>query len=178
MLVLDRYRFRGKELLASFFFTSLIVPVVVLGFSLPMFIAMLGIYDGSAHLVGGHIIVTIPHTIRTTFAGLVGIRKSLVEAAQSLGANERQAFWSIAFPRAKTGMVAGSPTLDAFAIAKGLEERGWLPNAFTSPDSIHVRFAPAHEQAVGKFVADFEAVVDATKRGALKGEGRTRTYTG
>ena len=133
MLVLDRYRFRGKELLASFFFTSLIVPVVVLGFSLPMFIAMLGIYDGSAHLVGGHIVVTIPYTIRTTFAGLVGTRKSLVEAAQSLGANERQAFWSIAFPRAKTGMVAGSPTLDAFAIAKGLEERGCCPTRSPVP---------------------------------------------
>ena len=133
-LVLDRYRFWGKDLLAAFFFSPLIVPAVVMGFSLLMFFAILGIYDGFTRLVGGHIIVTIPYTIRTTLASLVGIRKSMIEAALSLGANERQAFWSITFPLAKTGIVAGA----IFAFAFSLDDVGVSiflvdPSSFTLP---------------------------------------------
>ena len=72
----------------------------------------------------------------------------------------------------------GSPTLDIFAVARGLDQCGWLPNMFTGPDCIHFRFTPAHQPVMPKFLADIEAAVAAVKRGELKGEGRTRTYTG
>ena len=45
----------------------------------------------------------------------MGIRKTLTEAALSLGANERRAFWDITFPLARTGMVAG--VIFAFAFS-------------------------------------------------------------
>ena len=72
---------------------------------------------GSPALLGGHIIITAPYTIRTTLAGLVGISPSLTEAALSLGANERDAFWEITFPLARTGIIAG--TVFAFAFFDG-----------------------------------------------------------
>ena len=115
-LVLDRYEFPGKAVLAAFFLSPLIVPAVVIGFALLLFFALIGIFDGFPRLVGGHIIITIPYTVRTTLAGLVGIRKSLTEAALSLGANERQAFWGVTFPLAKTGIVAGAVFAFAFSM--------------------------------------------------------------
>ena len=72
----------------------------------------------------------------------------------------------------------GSDTLDVFSLAKALELRGWLPNAFTSPDMIHVRFTPAHEPVMDQFVADIGASVEAVKKGEVVAEGRSRTYTG
>ena len=79
---------------------------------------MVGLYDGFSRLLGGHVIVTIPYTIRATLASLVGIRRTMIEAALSLGANERQVFWNITFPLAKTGIVAGA----VFAFALSLDD--------------------------------------------------------
>ncbi len=133
-LVLDRYEFPGKEALAAFFLSPLIVPAVVIGFALLLFFAMLGIFDGFPRLMGGHIIITIPYSVRTTLAGLVGIRKTMTEAALSLGANERQAFWEITFPLAKTGIVAGAVfafafSMDDVAVSMFLTD----PKAYTLP---------------------------------------------
>ena len=115
-IVLDRYEFRGKKMLESFFLSPLVVPGVVVGFALLLFFALLGVFSGLPRLLGGHIIITFPYTVRTTLAGLVGIRKTLNEAALNLGANERQAFWDITFPLARTGMVAGMVFAFAFSM--------------------------------------------------------------
>ena len=96
--------------------SSLVVPGVVVGFALLLFFSFVGIFDGFTRLLGGHIIITVPYTIRTTLAGLVGIRPSLTEAALSLGATERKAFWDITFPLAKTGIVAGAVFAFAFSM--------------------------------------------------------------
>ena len=72
----------------------------------------------------------------------------------------------------------GSETIDVFSLAKALESHGWLPNAFTGPDMIHVRFTPAHEPVIDRFVADIETSIAAVKSGEVVAEGRSRTYTG
>lgn len=114
-LVIDHYEFPGKAALSAFFLSPLMVPPVVIGFALLMFFSLIGVFDGFYRLIGGHVIITAPYAIRTTLASLVGIRRSLTEAALSLGATERAAFWEITLPLAKTGIVAGA--LFAFAIS-------------------------------------------------------------
>ena len=114
-VILDRYRFRGREVLAAFFLSPLVVPTVVVGFSVLMFLSSLGLYDGFVRLIAGHVVITLPYTIRTTLASLVGIKRSLVEAALSLGADERGAFWDVTLPLAKAGIVAGAVL--AFALS-------------------------------------------------------------
>lgn len=106
-VIIDRYEFRGKEALTAFFLSPLVVPTVLLGFAVLIFASLIGITEGYQRMIGGHVILVLPYTIRTTLAGLVGIRRSLIEAALILGATERQAFWEITFPLAKTGIVAG-----------------------------------------------------------------------
>ena len=115
-IVLDRCTFPGKAALEALFLSPLVVPAVVIGFALLLFFALLGVFDGFTRLLGGHIIITFPYTVRTTLAGLVGIRRTLTEAALSLGATERRAFWDITFPLARTGMIAGAVFAFAFSM--------------------------------------------------------------
>jgi putative spermidine/putrescine transport system permease protein len=129
-IVLERYDFPGKQALEALFLSPLVVPAVVIGFALLLFFALIGVFDGFTRLLGGHIIITFPYTVRTTLAGLVGIRKTLTEAAMSLGANERQAFWDVTFPLARTGMVAGA----VFAFAFSMDDVA-VSLFLTSPDS-------------------------------------------
>jgi len=115
-VAIDRYEFKGKSALTAFFLAPLVVPGVVIGFALLMFLALLDIEGGFARLVAGHVIITVPYTVRTTLAGLVGIRRTLIEAALSLGATERQAFREITFPLARTGIIAGAIFAFAFSM--------------------------------------------------------------
>src|SRR5437867_2848546 len=112
---IDRASFRGKEALTSLFLSPLIVPPVVTGFALLLFLSQMGLIKGFARLLCGHIIITVPYTIRATLAGLSGIDRSLTEAALSLGATERRAFWDVTFPLARTGIVSGG--IFAFAVS-------------------------------------------------------------
>jgi putative spermidine/putrescine transport system permease protein len=111
----DRVEFTGKEALISLFLSPLIVPPVVTGFALLLFLSQLGFTNGFARLLCGHIIITLPYTIRATLAGLAGIDRTLTEAAVSLGATERQAFWDVTFPLARTGIISGA--IFAFAVS-------------------------------------------------------------
>ena len=129
-IVLDRYKFPGKAGLEALFLSPLVVPAVVIGFALLLFFALLGVFDGFTRLLGGHIIITFPYTVRTTLAGLVGIRKTLTEAAMSLGANERRAFRDVTFPLARTGMIAGA----VFAFAFSMDDVA-VSLFLTSPDT-------------------------------------------
>jgi len=111
----DRMRFKGKDALISLFLSPLIVPPVVTGFALLLFLSQLGVIDGFARLLCGHIIITVPYTIRATLAGVAGIDRSLTEAALILGATDRHAFWDVTFPLARTGIVSGA--IFAFAVS-------------------------------------------------------------
>jgi putative spermidine/putrescine transport system permease protein len=115
---LDRHRFPGREALTALFLSPIIVPTVVMGFGLLLFISALGFYNGFLRLLAGHVIVTLPYVIRTALASLAGVRRSLVDAALSLGATDRQAFWDIVFPLAKPGIFAGF----VFAFSLSLDE--------------------------------------------------------
>jgi putative spermidine/putrescine transport system permease protein len=110
--------FAGREVLTSLFLSPLVVPPVVTGLALLLFLAHMGLINGFGRLLCGHIIITIPYTIRTTLAGLAGIDRSLTEAALTLGATERHAFWEITFPLARTGIVSGA----IFALAVSLDD--------------------------------------------------------
>lgn len=129
-IVLDRYDFPGKQAVETLFLSPLIIPAVVIGFALLLFFALIGVFQGFPRLLAGHIVITFPYTVRTTLAGLVGIRKTLTEAAMVLGANERQAFWDVTFPLARTGMVAGA----VFAFAFSMDDVA-VSLFLTSPDT-------------------------------------------
>ena len=114
-VLLTQYRFRGRDVLTTLFLSPKFVPTVVIGFSLLLFSAGIGVYDAYARLIMGHVIITLPFTVRAALASLFGIRASMVEAAMSLGASETRAFLEIVLPLARTGIVAGA--LMAFVLS-------------------------------------------------------------
>lgn len=114
-VAVERANFAGKDALISLFLSPLLVPPVVIGFALLLFLSHLGLVNGFVRLLCGHIIITAPYTIRATLAGLSGIDRSLTEAALILGATERRAFWDVTFPLARTSIVSGA--IFAFAVS-------------------------------------------------------------
>jgi putative spermidine/putrescine transport system permease protein len=107
---------RARDWLTALFLAPLIVPGVVIGFALLLFYARVGFDNGFLRLLGGHVLITFPYAIRTVLAALDGVRPSLIEAALSLGANRRQAFWTVTFPLVKTGIAAGAIFTFAFSL--------------------------------------------------------------
>jgi putative spermidine/putrescine transport system permease protein len=96
-------------------------------------------------LLAAHVLITFPYAIRTVLAALGGIRPTLIEVAQSLGANPVKAFWTVTFPLARTGVAAGAIfafvfSLDDVAVSIFLSDphRYTLPVALVS--MLHANF--------------------------------------
>ncbi|WNJ90341.1 ABC transporter permease [Bosea sp. 685] len=117
-VALDRGSFRGRGLLMAAFLSPLIVPAVVIGFALLLFLSRIGIADGFIRLLCGHVVITLPYVVRTVLASLTGRDRRLTEAALVLGATESQAFWNITLPLIRSGMVTGA----VFAFAVSLDD--------------------------------------------------------
>ncbi len=144
-VALDRMPVRYARLLIAFFLSPLIVPGVVIGFALLIFYARIGVDSTFLRLLGGHVLITFPYAIRTVLAALGGIRPSVVEVAQSLGASPTRAFWTVTFPLARTGIAAGAIfafvfSLDDVAVSLFLSDpdRYTLPVALVS--MLHANF--------------------------------------
>ena len=108
-------RWRHRDLIELMFLSPRFIPTVVIGFSMLGFASAIHVFDAFTRLVLGHIVITIPFTVRATLASLIGIRRSLSEAAISLGASPWRAFLDITLPLARTGVIAGA--LMAFVLS-------------------------------------------------------------
>ena len=108
-------QWRGRDLVETLFLSPKFVPTVVIGFSMLGFATALHVFDAFTRLVMGHVVITIPFTVRATLASLVGIPRSLSEAAVSLGATPWRAFLDVTLPLARTGIIAGA--LMAFVLS-------------------------------------------------------------
>jgi putative spermidine/putrescine transport system permease protein len=114
-LALANGRFPGAGAFQAAFLSPLVVPPVVIGFGLLLFLSRIGIVHGMARLMVGHLIIALPYAIRASLASLTGFNATLPEAAMVLGATERQAFWSVTLPLIRTGIVTGA--IFTFAIS-------------------------------------------------------------
>jgi len=112
---LTRTNWRGRDFIETLFLSPKFVPTVVIGFSILGFASALHVFDAFTRLVMGHVVITLPFTFRACLASLVGIRRSLLEAAVSLGAPPWRAFFDITLPLARTGILAGA--LMAFVLS-------------------------------------------------------------
>jgi len=111
---LVRGRFRGREAVTSLMLLPLIVPGIVLGLALYIFHVEAEIATGwpilgsPGGLIAGHVLITIPWTVRLITASLVGMDRAVEEAAQSLGANRLTTFRRVTLPGILPGVVAAA----------------------------------------------------------------------
>jgi spermidine/putrescine transport system permease protein len=110
-----RYDFRGKETLNTLLLAPIMIPEVVLGVALLLFIRWLQQPKSFIILLVGHVVLTLPFVLLVVQARLVGIKKEYEEAALTLGASPFQTFRSITFPLLAPAIFAGM--LFAFTIS-------------------------------------------------------------
>src|SRR4029434_10643768 len=95
---LVRVRFRGRQAVETFFLSPLLVPHILRGAAVYLYLARLAWPTSSMTLLVGHIVIATPYVIRCVTAGLAGMDRSLEEAAMSLGASRAQAFFKVPVP--------------------------------------------------------------------------------
>jgi putative spermidine/putrescine transport system permease protein len=107
-IAIVRCRFPGKNALEGLFLTPLIVPHILLGASLYLYFSRLGLNASMVTLILGHVLIATPYVIRNVTAGLVGLDRSIEEAAVNLGASRIRAFLLVAVPQMKSSLVSGA----------------------------------------------------------------------
>jgi putative spermidine/putrescine transport system permease protein len=105
---LVRLHFRGRDAIETFFLSPLLVPHILLGAAVYLYLARLAWPTSSMTLLVGHIVIATPYVIRCVTAGLVGMDPRLEEAAMSLGASRPQAFIKVTLPLLRSSLVTGA----------------------------------------------------------------------
>ena len=103
---LSRYDFKGKGVIKSFFFSPLIIPGIVVGFSLFQFLIVKLNLSVFMSLFIGHTLVIIPYIIRVVGSSLEVFDYAIEEAAMSLGCKKSLTFFKVVLPNITSGVMA------------------------------------------------------------------------
>lgn len=114
-LAMVRYNFPGKGLINTALITPILVPEVVLGVALLLFLRWISVPKSFALLLMGHVLITLPFVVLVVQARLTGIKPVYEEAAKSLGANAWETFYRVTLPLLMPAVFAGM--LFAFTIS-------------------------------------------------------------
>ncbi|WP_258002287.1 ABC transporter permease [Burkholderia sp. WAC0059] len=113
-LGLRRFPFRGSRAAGVLLLAPLVVPGIVSGVALYLFYLRLSdalgfdIAGTTAGLVGAHVCLTVPWTVRLVSASLEGLDATIEEAARNLGASAVRAFWRVTLPMLRPAIVASA----------------------------------------------------------------------
>lgn len=122
-LALARHRLAGREAAAVLLLLPLVVPGVVAGAAIYVFHVEVEVRTGIPlvaalpGLVLAHVMITIPWTVRLVTASLVGLERSVEEAAMNLGADPLRTFLRVTLPMIRPGIVAAA--LFSFIVSFG-----------------------------------------------------------
>ena len=93
-----RGRFAGREAIATFAVSPLMMPGLVVGVALLQAFRGVGLRDAWTSLVLAHVIVTLPFVVRTLLAALERFDFTLIDAARTLGLSQPRAVWKVLAP--------------------------------------------------------------------------------
>jgi spermidine/putrescine transport system permease protein len=105
---LSRHRFRGRRAMESLLYVPLVTPEIVVGISLLVLFAAVGVRLGIATIVVAHVAFSISFVTVVVRARLAGMDEHLEEAAMTLGAGPWRAFRRVTLPLIMPGVVAGA----------------------------------------------------------------------
>lgn len=104
---LSRGQFKGKSFLNNIFISPLLIPGVVLGFTMLKYLVIkfnLPIYSS---LLIGHVVLMLPFIIRVIGSSLSSFDYAIEEASMSLGASRLKTFFTVVLPNIRSGLIAG-----------------------------------------------------------------------
>lgn len=105
-LALDRATFPGKSLFRRLVLLPLVLPGIITGLSLLMFVDRIGLQLSLITVFLGHGTALISVATTELFAGLQKLDRAQEEASMDLGATPWQTFWHITLPNLKLSLVA------------------------------------------------------------------------
>lgn len=97
-LAVARGRFAGREAIATFVVSPLMMPGLVVGVALLQFFRELGLRDAYVSLLLAHVVITLPYVMRTLLAALTVFDFSLIDAARTLGLTYPKAVLKVLVP--------------------------------------------------------------------------------
>ncbi len=107
-LALGRRRFRGRRSAEAFLYLPIVTPEIVVGISLLLLFALLGVPLGLGTVVVAHVAFAIAFVAVVVRARFEGMSPDLEEAALTLGADELTAFRTVTLPLLAPGIIAGA----------------------------------------------------------------------
>ena len=110
-----RVNYRSKGMMEYLSTIPIMIPEIILGMVFLVFFSLLNLPFGMITLVIAHTTFCIPYIFMMVKARLVGIDKSLEEAARDLGAGSVRTFFDITMPLIMPAVLSGS--LLAFAMS-------------------------------------------------------------
>jgi putative spermidine/putrescine transport system permease protein len=105
---LVRYSFPGKGVITTLVFAPIVMPQIVLGIALLNYMSGLGLVGSLTGLILGHLVVTLPFTVRLVSISVHNLDPALERAAENLGATPLETFWRVTLPLLRPGIVAGA----------------------------------------------------------------------
>jgi spermidine/putrescine transport system permease protein len=113
--LLHRYRYRFSQAIQTLVAIPMVMPEILMGISLLILFATLGVGLGFGTVIIGHVTFSFPFVLVAVQARLQGLDPSLEEAALDLGATPLKAFWLVIVPCLRPAIVAGA--LMAFTLS-------------------------------------------------------------
>ncbi len=103
---LNRFRITLPSWLSTVFVLPILVPEIVLGFSLLKTVAVGASAPVFLALLFGHTLIVLPYAVRVVSASLASFDFSVEEAAISLGSPPLKTFFTIVLPNVRSGVIA------------------------------------------------------------------------
>ncbi|WP_019420230.1 ABC transporter permease [Paenibacillus sp. OSY-SE] len=104
---LSRFNFKGKGLLNTIFISPILIPGVVLGFTMLKYLVVIFNLPIYTSLLIGHVVLMLPFIIRVIASSLSNFDYAVEEAAMSLGASRLKTFFTVVLPNIRSGLIAG-----------------------------------------------------------------------
>jgi spermidine/putrescine transport system permease protein len=101
------YRFRLRTYVQTISFMPMILPEIIIGVSLSIFFAGIGMSLGLLTIFIAHTTFNLPFVFLMVMARLDEFDFSIIEAAHDLGASERQTLFKVTVPICMPGIVSG-----------------------------------------------------------------------
>jgi spermidine/putrescine transport system permease protein len=101
------YRFRLRNYVQTISFLPMILPEIIIGVSLSIFFAGVGLPLGLLTIFIAHTTFNLPFVFLMVMARLDEFDFSIIEAAHDLGASERQTLFRVTIPLCMPGIVSG-----------------------------------------------------------------------
>lgn len=102
-----KIRMRTKNVVEYLSTLPIMIPEIILGMVFMTFFSLLGLPFGMTTLIIAHTAFCIPYVYMLVKARLVGMDKSLAEAARDLGASEFRVFFDITLPLLAPAIASG-----------------------------------------------------------------------